>query len=263
MYFWIQKFSRGKIGATVVKSGPTSQLRQIQAGMLTNLADVVAESLRAAILSGQLKSGERILQDSVSADLGVSRQPVRDALHRLHAEGLVTELPNGRVIVREYSHDDICENYLLRRILESQAARIATVTMSDDEISELELVNQSLTRATADRNSNTILNMNDRFHHLIRTGARHRTLDSFISSLWAGYTIATPLSVPGRAERSITEHEAIVSALRARDPQAAADAMTDHIDAACRDFLRSSGQPPSPALAMVIDFGENQSGEAS
>lgn len=247
----------------MAKSEAASQLRQIQAGMLTNLADVVAESLRTAILSGQLKPGERILQESVSAELGVSRQPVRDALHRLHAEGLVTELPNGRVIVREYSHHDICENYLLRRILESQAVRIAAVTMSDDEISELEFVNHSLRRATEDRNSNTILTMNDRFHYLIRTGARHPTLEGFISSLWAGKTIATPLSIPGRAERSTTEHQAIVNALRSRDPQAAADAMTDHIDAACREFLRSSGQPPSPALAMAVDFGEYESGEAS
>jgi DNA-binding GntR family transcriptional regulator len=225
------------------------QLRQIQPGTLVSLADAVAASLRDGILSGRLKPGERILQDRIAADLGVSRQPVREALNRLQMEGLVTELNNGRVIVREYTHEDICENYLLRRVLESEAVRIAAVTMSDDEISELASINEMLKEATGAREPNTILELNDRFHRLIRVSTRHRTLEAFINSLWLGVTIATPLSIPGRAERSIEEHDLIISALGMRDGQAAARAMADHIDAACREFLEASGLPPSPGLA--------------
>jgi DNA-binding GntR family transcriptional regulator len=247
----------------VAEDAVPTQLRQIRPGVLVNLADAVAESLRAAILSGQLKSGERILQESVSADLGVSRQPVRDALHRLHAEGLVTELPNGRVIVREYTHEDICENYLVRRVLESEAARIAAVMMTDAEIDELQSVNQSFRNAAHEHDSSTVLNqLNDRFHRLIRVAARHPMLEGFISSLWAGLTIATPLSIPGRAERSIVQHEEIVAALRTRDPQAAQRAMVNHIDSACREFLRSSGVPPSPVLGMTINLGPGLPGSS-
>lgn len=227
----------------------TVQLRQIQPGTLVSLADAVAASLRDGVLSGRLKPGERILQDRIAADLGVSRQPVREALSRLQVEGLVTELNNGRVIVRQYTHEYICENYLLRRVLESEAVRIAAVTMSDDEINELGRVNVMLKDATGAREPNMILELNDRFHRLIRVSAKHRTLEAFINSLWLGLTIATPLSIPGRAERSIEEHDLVISALRVRDRQAAAWAMADHIDSACREFLEASGLPPSPGLA--------------
>jgi DNA-binding GntR family transcriptional regulator len=214
-----------------------------------DLVDAVAESLRDAILSGRLKPGERILQDRVAADLAVSRQPVREAISRLQVEGLVTELNNGRVIVREYTHADICENYLLRRVLESEAVRIAAHTMTDEEIDQLASLNETLKDATRLRNPNTILELNDQFHRLIRVVTKLRTLETFINSLWLGLTIATPLSIPGRAERSVEEHDRIVRALRARDPQAASLAMADHIDSACQEFLVASDLPPSPALA--------------
>jgi DNA-binding GntR family transcriptional regulator len=229
--------------------GRRFQLGQIQPGRLVSLADAVAESLREAILSGQLKGGEPLLQDRIAADLGVSRQPVREAVKRLQAEGLVTELNNRRIIVREYTHADICENYLLRRLLESEAVRIAAVTMTDDDIDELAQVNDTLRAATRARDANTILALNDRFHRLVRVSTKLQTLEAIINSLWQGLTIATPLSIPGRAERSIEEHDLIVRALRARDSQAASRAMADHIDAACHEFLVSSGLAPTPALA--------------
>lgn len=241
----------------------TFQLRQIHPGALVSLADAVVDSLREAILSRRLKSGERILQDRIAAQLGVSRQPVRDALNRLQVEGLVTELNSGRVIVREYSHEDICENYLLRTVLESEAVRIAAITMTDGEINELARVNQTLMDATRDREANTILETNARFHRLIRVCTKHRTLETFINSLWVGLTIATPLSIPGRAERSIEEHDLIVRGLRARDPQAASRAMADHIDSARREFLLASGMPPSPSLDTKDLCGSRQSSAAT
>jgi DNA-binding GntR family transcriptional regulator len=227
--------------------GDRHQLGPILPQMLVSLADAVTESLREAILSGRLKAGERILQERVATDLGVSRQPVREAVNRLHAEGLVTELNNGRIIVRVYTPADICENYLLRRVLESEAARIAATTMTDNEINELANVNEALKAATAAREPNKILEFNDRFHRLIRVSTKHGTLEAFINSLWQGLAIATPLSIPGRAEHSIVEHDLITRALKARDPEAAARAMAEHIDSACQDFLRQNGLPLTTA----------------
>jgi DNA-binding GntR family transcriptional regulator len=245
------------------KAGTALQLRQIEPGTLVSLSDAVAGSLRSAILSGEMKSGDRILQDRVAADLGVSRQPVRDALNRLEVEGLVTELTNGRVVVREYSTEDVCENYLLRRVLEREAVRIAASTMTDDEIDELAKVNEALRAATGGSEENTVLELNDRFHRLIRVCTKHRTLEGIIDSLWVGLTIATPLSIPGRAERSIKEHDRIVVALRARDPHAASQAMADHIDAACHEYLQSSGLSPSASLALHASDASSSTQDAA
>jgi DNA-binding GntR family transcriptional regulator len=135
--------------------------------------------------------------------------------------------------------------------------------MTDDEINELAKVNEALRGATRSRDANTILELNDRFHRLVRVSTKHRTLEAFINSLWQGLTIATPLSIPGRAERSIEEHDLIVGALRVRDSKAASRAMADHIDAACHEFLLASGLPPSPALATHDFAASGQSVPAS
>lgn len=219
---------------------PTS-LGQIQPGVVVSLADAVASSLREAILSGKLKAGERILQDRLAADLGVSRQPVRDAIKRLQAEGLVTELRNRRLVVREYTRRDILENYLLRRLLEAEAAKIAARTISERDLSELVTLNRELQRATSLSEANRILELNQSFHRLLRYATGLPALVSTIDALWLGITIATPLSVPGRAQHSIEEHDDIIDAIRRRDSHGAEEAMSRHIDGACRDFLMTSG----------------------
>jgi DNA-binding GntR family transcriptional regulator len=229
----------------VSESSEATQMARIMPETVVSLADAVAGSIRDAILSRRLKAGERIFQDRVAEELGVSRQPVREALKRLQAEGLVRELGNRRVIVREYSHSDVSENYLLRRTLESEATRIAATALTDTALDDLAAVNANLDRVARTGDTTGILDLNERFHRLIWRSTELPTLQGFIESLWMGLTIATPLSIPGRMLRSVEEHEAILRALRARDPERAAQAMAQHIEEAAHEFLASHKTAPS------------------
>ncbi len=235
-----------EIGSIVITRSPVTMsstgmgLGPISPGAVSSLVDAVTESIREAILAGRLAGGHHILPEQIASEMGVSRQPVREALKQLRTEGLILQLPNRRLIVREYTDNDIRENYLLRRILEGEAARIAAAMMTADQLDELEAVNEELAREIEkDHEPTRILQLNYRFHFLIRAAISYPMMRSFIDSLWMGITIATPLYVPGRAERSVTEHATIVRAMKDRDPEGAAAAMLLHITGAAKEYFGS------------------------
>jgi DNA-binding GntR family transcriptional regulator len=213
-----------------------------------NLSDAVAQSLREAMLSGELHPGERLLQDQLAAELGVSRAPVRDAMQRLQTEGLLIEQANGGIVVREFTHEDLCENYLLRGVLEGEVTRIASLTMTDAAIDELESVNVELRRAALADKPRLVLDLNDQFHFLIRESAGERTLNEFISTLWTRMAIKTRVLMPGRAAHSPVEHAAIIATLRSRAPAEAFEAAQAHVETACREYLDTTGLSATPAL---------------
>src|SRR5438105_3225610 len=88
-------------------------------------ADAVYEALRQRIVEGEFAPGQRLRSDALATALKVSRTPVREALRKLEAEGLVGLSPRGGLIVQELSEDDLNEIFLIREALEGQAARLA------------------------------------------------------------------------------------------------------------------------------------------
>jgi len=206
--------------------------------MLVSTADAVTESLREAILRGQFRPGERLLQERLAEDFGVSRQPVREALGRLETEGLVTSLLSGGCAVSEFSQEHVRENYRLRFLLEAEAASEAAVRMTTDEVDELSTVNARLGRAYESGDFSKVLELNRRFHGAIWLSSALPTLTSILDTLWATIAVAAPLLVPGRARQSVVEHDRIIRALQGRDARRAAELMGAHIRAAQADFER-------------------------
>lgn len=206
----------------------------IRFDQVRGVRDVVAATLREAILAGRFQPGERLVQDQLAAALRVSRQPVREALSRLESEGLVTQLPQRRAVVREYSESDIRENYLLREVLESEAVRIAADRITAAELEELAALNEAMSRA-ADPSSTVEINAS--FHRGLHSAARMPNLVRLIDQLWMGFTVFTPLFIPGRVAHSVREHAKVVRALRERDGARAAAAMREHIERASREYF--------------------------
>ena len=222
-----------------------SRLSPVTPEVLVSVSEAVTRSLREAILQGRLRPGERLVQDELAAELGVSRQPVREALRRLESEGLIVQLPQRGFVVREYGEEDIRENYHLRQLLESEAARLAAERIRPDELEELGAVNRALAEAVEAGDSASMVELNAQFHRLVHESARMPQLVRLIQQLWAGRTVFTPLFVPGRARRSVAEHDELLRALADRNPRRAAAAMREHIARAAADYFRR-GASPSP-----------------
>ncbi len=213
-------------------------------------AQLVAAAIRRRILEGSLPAGECLRQEELATALGVSRQPVREALQRLVIEGLLVKQPDRSVVVRRFTLDEVRENYTLRALLESAAARFAAAVITDRQLTGLRAVQDGMNRAIAEGDAGLAVELNARIHRLIHEASQMPTLISLIEQLWIGLTIFTPLFVPGRGRHSREEHEAVIAALAARDPDRAEGAMRRHIESAARDYFRYAETTSSTAAPL-------------
>jgi len=203
-----------------------------KSGRQTSRAAFVQQKLRAAIHAGRYGPGERLRETEVADWLSVSRTPVREALRRLEAEGLLTFVPWRGVVVAELDRRQVTELYAMRTILEGAAARLAARHVGEAEI---DLMEGLLTRAKAAvGDAETLAVLNRQFHQAIYTGAHNRYLMQSLETLRNSLALlrGTTFSVLGRAKTAHKEHAAILTAIKARDADAAEQAARDHIRAA-------------------------------
>jgi len=209
-------------------------------------------------MKGHLRPGEGLGQGELAEELQVSRQPVREALRRLESEGLVVRTTGRRFVVREYDEEDARESYYLRQLLEAEAARLAAERVLPQELGQLKGINESMAKAAATNDTQQAVELNIDFHRLIYESARMPGLTRLINQLWRGHTVFTPLAIPGRASRSVKEHQAIISALEERNSGKAAAAMRDHIERASREYFSSQGTGSSVAQPMLNELASGR-----
>ena len=158
MSFWIQytEFYRKKEGFVETALGGLRVRKK------KSLREEVYESLKRSILYGKLKGGQRLIEEQLADQVGISRTPVREAFHKLERDELVTRLPKGGFAVREFTREDVEEIFGIRSALESYAAYLATVHIAPDKISILEKKlkesEEALERGDMIRSSNFTLN---------------------------------------------------------------------------------------------------------
>jgi 4-hydroxy-4-methyl-2-oxoglutarate aldolase len=195
------------------------------------LAEEGYEQLREAIVSGRLQPNERLVEAELSRELGVGRAVVRAALARLEQEGLVERERNRGARVRMISEREAVEILEARTVLEGLAARYAAERADAEAIRSLRsILNEMRSRLEA----GDLLGASDqnaRLHERMREAADHPTSARLISGLRSQlvrFQYRTIL-VPGRSDRSYSEHEAIVEAIASHDPDAAEAAMRAHL----------------------------------
>jgi DNA-binding GntR family transcriptional regulator len=200
----------------------------------TTLADRVLEQIVEAIVQGTLAPGAPINEVDLSSRLGVSRAPLREAIFRLEAKGLVQRTPHLGTRVIDLKPNDLKDLFVIREGLEGMAARLAAEAMSDAELDQLE---QSLDahRRQPDVASGTAYYQaggDQDFHFRIANGSNNQRLFRLLCedmySLMRVYRFRGS-AAPGRATQAHKEHQDILTALRRRDAQAAEDAMRRHI----------------------------------
>jgi DNA-binding GntR family transcriptional regulator len=220
------------------------------------LREEVYRILRERILQGFLPPGTRLVEANLAHRLGTSRTPVREALHRLEQEGLVRPAGRRGVVVVGLDLADIQEIMGLREVLESHAAGLAAVRITEREFGILERALRHAERAIQEGDPHALLQWNTRFHDGIvaASGSRRlRDLINRLSEVILAYRKLT-LQVPGLPARSHQEHVAILEALRRRDREVAETLMRAHIRGKTRallEALQSDKLTLSPAGGSV------------
>lgn len=198
-----------------------------------------SQDQREAILKGYLKPGEKLDQNEIAELLGVSRSPVRDALRKLAAEGLVQIHPHRGAIVAELTPEELEEIYLLRRVLEGLAVRLAVPHIDDERLAVLEEILRTMDET---EDADTWIDLNYRFHHTIYEAARRPRLLALIDNLRmvvAPY-IRQYISTPEYRRSAQISHRRILEACARRDPVEAQRETEEHLQAVVDGVLIAS-----------------------
>jgi DNA-binding GntR family transcriptional regulator len=198
------------------------------------LPDVISEVLRRDISEGLYRPDEAIKIRPLAARFGVSTMPVREALRRLEAEGLVEFDKNRRISVKALSERDAREVFILRADLEPMAIREAIPALQGDEegLAHLERIIVRMDKANEGAENDSWRLLNEEFHMRIYHAAEMPRLETIVRSLWSAtdpYTRRFRRTAAHRRKAN-DQHAQMVELIRAGKAKEAADLMRDHIN---------------------------------
>ncbi len=205
----------------------------------------IVERLRDDILAHRLSPGERLVECDLTSRFAVSRGPVREALRRLAADGLIEHAPHRGAVVRRLSQREIRELFQIRVEMESLAARLAAEAAEPSERARFAGAIQMIF-AEAPREACVYLRENAAFHEAIMRLAGNRQLGELSMRLHLPLIMAqVGDALTGEVLRaSVREHRAIAEAILRQDPAAAAAAMRAHLERAAAFALACCGAKP-------------------
>jgi DNA-binding GntR family transcriptional regulator len=206
---------------------------------MARATDTAYEAVRQMILSGEAEAGSRLGEAELAEVLGLSRTPVREALQRLGADGLVEVLPHRGARVARWTRDDLNEIFDLRALLEPYAAaRAARLGIDEAALDELRDLCAGMERAVADGALSRVAELNSRFHALIIDASGNRRLPTMLASVMhAPLILGTFRRYDAESmARSMNHHREVVAALASGDPAWAESVMRAHVRAAATNL---------------------------
>jgi DNA-binding GntR family transcriptional regulator len=218
---------------------PVARLLHVGGPLTRNASIAATELIRQAIIDGRLNPGQRLKEEELARELGISRTPVREALLMLQAEGLVDAAPNRSATVHSYSAEDLDDLYKLRAVLEGYATRRAAARLADETIAGLRESCERFESILGDgAEMGELVKENLLFHQTILDGAGSARLTTMVRQV-----IELPLVYRSYVWYSAEQqrisghyHSQITRALEARDAERAELIMKEHIFEA-RDLL--------------------------
>jgi DNA-binding GntR family transcriptional regulator len=194
-------------------------------------ADLAYEKIKQGILALRYPPGEKLSEARLAAELQLGRSPVRSALSRLEGENWVKVLPQSGTFVREVDPLEVEELAELRLLLETHTTRIAAMQISVPELEQLRTEFDALKAKGAEDHIADFWAVDDHFHSTIYRVAGNRRIEEILRNLkdqirWVRAATAT---LPGRVQESFLEMDRVLDAMEARNPEAAAEAMSRHI----------------------------------
>ena len=210
--------------------------------------ELVLRLLRTDILTGVLRPGQQIIQESLASRYGVSRAPLREAMKIIEGEGQIIHSPHRGYFVTELDLANMREVYRLREILEREAIRAAIPNLTDTEIQAIGAVADEVSAAAASGELLAITLANRRFHFMVFEASQMPRLVRILTQLWDATDVyrSVYFAAPGSMAHVARDHAGILEALRARDTDEVIrwqDSHRDHALTRLADQLDSSRRP--------------------
>ncbi len=197
-------------------------------GPMTKTA-LAVQAMREAILRGEITADGPLTVARLAAQLGMSPTPVREAIRTLQAEGLLRHEPHHSVSVARYSAKDVHDIFQLRAQLEAQAARLAAPRLTDAHLDRLDALQREMRQAARRDDIDGLNRLNAEWHLAIYGAAENHVLLDLIAHLWRKFMWEGNWITASHAEHSLSEHDQILAALRARDANRAVALLRAHI----------------------------------
>lgn len=220
---------------------------------MAQAVDNAYRAIREGILAGTFPGGAHITARQLAEATGLSRTPVREAMRRLEAEGMITLIPHRGAFVASWTDDEIEQIYELRVLLESFAAQVAAQRINDEQRAELAQLTEEMNRLVEQRpvDVDAIAEVNDRFHKCVLEACGNPRLRDLLGAI-----TETPLQLStfrrysvDQLRRSASQHAELVAALSVGDADWASSVMTSHIRSARHTLLRATPKVPVEAIA--------------
>lgn len=205
---------------------------QMEADDFLPLRDVVFKTLRKAILTGELKPGERLMEIHLANRLGVSRTPIREAIRKLELEGLVVMIPRRGAEVAQITEKSLKDVLEVRRALDALCAELACDRISEEEMNQLKKACGEFEKAVQTRDATVIAKADVALHDIIVAATGNQRLVQLVNNLaeqMYRYRFEY-IKDESQHERLIEEHRMIYESIRIKDKAAAAAAARVHID---------------------------------
>ncbi|WP_116040374.1 GntR family transcriptional regulator [Amycolatopsis palatopharyngis] len=195
----------------------------------TRLSDEAAKYVRELIMSGQLRPSEFVRIDKIADELGISVTPVREGLLALHGEGVLRLEPRRGFMVAELTAADVRDLFWVQAQLEGELVARATKNLTDDELAELDQTQHELAQALEEQRVEDVERLNRHFHRTLNRAGDSPKLSWFLAQSVRYAPSRFYHRIGGWAQSSVNDHWPILEALKARDPEAAREAMRNHI----------------------------------
>lgn len=196
------------------------------------LRDVVFNTLRQAILRGELKPGERLMEIQLANKLGVSRTPIREAIRKLELEGLVLMIPRKGAEVAEITEKNLMDVLEVRKALEELAVELACDRISEEQIEELRVAAKEFQRVSKSGDVTRIAEADVKFHDVIFMATDNQRLISLLNNLREQmYRFRVEyLKQKEYYPKLMEEHQQIIETIEKRDKKGACGIIGKHID---------------------------------
>jgi DNA-binding GntR family transcriptional regulator len=212
------------------------------------LREVVADEIRAMISSGELQQGERLYEDRLAEQLGVSRNPVREAIRALEATGLVEVISRRGAYVSRLEPAQLRQILDLRSVIEAYAAELAAQHRSDDDLARLRACVANGRRASANNDIVAAAAFHRDFHLAVEHASGNEYLETVVAPLRHKTELVFSMLADSRGLLGWDEHQKILDAIESKDAGTAKSCTFAHMESVMRDLATTTSSTPRDSV---------------
>ena len=197
-----------------------------------SLREEVYDSLRRSIIHGKLKGGQRLIEETLAHQVGISRTPVREAFHKLERDDLVVRLPKGGFAVKRFSREDVEEIFGIRSALESYAAYLATIHINSEKLALLERKVEESEKALDGQDFDKVVQSHTEFHDILYKSSKSKKLVDMInnfSDYFYRYRSAL-IHTENGFKLSINDHRRMIEGMKRKNPRLVERLVRRHLE---------------------------------